>query len=68
VVIDHGQGIVSALFHLSRLDVAAGQSLEGGAAVGLSGDTGLCTAPLVQWRVYMGGVAIDPRLMDRPLD
>jgi murein DD-endopeptidase MepM/ murein hydrolase activator NlpD len=68
VVIDHGQGIVSALFHLSRLDVMAGQSIEPRAPVGLSGDSGLCPAPMVQWRVYVNGTAVDPRLLDRALD
>jgi murein DD-endopeptidase MepM/ murein hydrolase activator NlpD len=68
VVIDHGQGIVSALFHLSRLDVTTGQALEPRSPVGLSGDSGLTPAPMVQWRVYVNGTAVDPRLFDRSLD
>jgi murein DD-endopeptidase MepM/ murein hydrolase activator NlpD len=68
VVIDHGQGVISALFHLSRLDVVAGQTLYASSPVGLSGDSGLCPAPMVQWRVYMHGIAVDPRLLDRSLD
>ena len=68
VVIDHGQGIVSALFHLSRLDVAASQMVEGRSRIGLSGDTGVCPAPMVQWRVYVNGTAVDPRLLDRSIE
>ena len=68
VVIDHGQGVISTLFHMSRLDVAVGQTLEARAPVGLSGDSGLCATPMVQWRVYLHGIAVDPRLLDRPLD
>jgi len=68
VVIDHGQGVVSALFHLSRLDVTAGQTIEARAPLGLSGDSGVCPTPLVQWRVYLNGTAVDPRLLDRSLD
>jgi len=68
VVIDHGQGVISTLFHLSRLDVVAGQSLEARTPVGLSGDSGICPTPMVQWRVYVHGIAVDPRLLDRPLD
>lgn len=68
VVIDHGQGVVSALFHMSRLDVVAGQAITLRAPVGLSGDSGVCLSPMVQWRVYLHGIAVDPRLMDRPLD
>jgi murein DD-endopeptidase MepM/ murein hydrolase activator NlpD len=68
VVIDHGQGVVSALFHMSRLDVVAGQVVALRAPIGLSGDSGVCLSPMVQWRVYLHGIAVDPRLMDRSLD
>jgi murein DD-endopeptidase MepM/ murein hydrolase activator NlpD len=60
IVIDHGQGVVSALLHLSRLDVQAGTTLDTSARVGLSGATGLAPEPLVEWRVYLHGVAVDP--------
>jgi murein DD-endopeptidase MepM/ murein hydrolase activator NlpD len=68
VVIDHGQGVISTLFHLSRVDVGAGQVLEPRSQVGVSGDTGVCPGPMVQWRVYLNGSAVDPRLLDRSLD
>ena len=68
IVIDHGQGVVSAIFHLSRVDVAVGQSLEPRDRLGVSGDTGVVPAPLVQWRTYINGIAVDPRLLDRSLD
>jgi murein DD-endopeptidase MepM/ murein hydrolase activator NlpD len=61
VVLDHGQGLVSALFHLSRIDVVEGQELSAGAPVGLSGDTGVAETPRLHWGVYLHGVAIDPR-------
>ncbi len=60
VVIDHGQGVLSVLQHLSRVDVHTGETVPAAAAVGLSGDTGLAPAPLLQWRVYLHGVAVDP--------
>ena len=63
VVVDHGQGVVSVLQHLSRVDVRAGDAVGGGSPVGLSGDTGLAAAPLLQWRVYLHGVAVDPRAL-----
>jgi murein DD-endopeptidase MepM/ murein hydrolase activator NlpD len=68
VVIDHGQGLVSALFHLSRIDVHAGETVEGRAPIGLSGSTGLSLTPHVDWRVYLHGVAIDPQVLGRPVD
>jgi len=68
LVLDHGQGVVSALFYLYRIDVREGDRVESRATVGLSGDTGLAATPQVQWRVYVHGVAVDPRALDRLLD
>jgi murein DD-endopeptidase MepM/ murein hydrolase activator NlpD len=61
VVIDHGQGLVSALFHLSRIDVREGQALEGRSPVGLAGDSGIAPFPHVHWGVYLHGIAVDPQ-------
>ncbi|HXK08914.1 MAG TPA: M23 family metallopeptidase [Vicinamibacteria bacterium] len=63
VVIDHGQGVVSVLEHLSRVDVRAGDAVAGAAVVGSSGDTGLAPEPMLQWRVYLHGVAVDPTVL-----
>jgi murein DD-endopeptidase MepM/ murein hydrolase activator NlpD len=60
VVIDHGQGVVSVLHHLSRIDVRLGDTVTAGAPVGLAGDTGLALEPMLQWRLYLHGVAVDP--------
>jgi len=63
LVIDHGQGVVSVLLHLSRVDVRVGDSVTAGAFVGLSGDSGLAPEPLLQWRVYLHGVPVDPNAL-----
>jgi hypothetical protein len=63
LVIDHGQGVVSALLHLSRLDVRAGEQVAAGAPVALSGASGLASGPLLEWRVYLHGVAVDPLVL-----
>jgi murein DD-endopeptidase MepM/ murein hydrolase activator NlpD len=63
VVIDHGQGVVSVLQHLSRVDVRTGEALSAAAVVGLSGDSGLAPEPMLQWRVYLHGVAVDPNVL-----
>jgi murein DD-endopeptidase MepM/ murein hydrolase activator NlpD len=63
VVIDHGQGVVSVLQHLSRVQVKAGDAVAAGAELGASGDTGLAPEPLVQWRVYLHAVPVDPRVL-----
>lgn len=63
VVIDHGQGVLSVLQHLSRTDARVGDTVPAAAVVGLSGDTGLAPEPMLQWRVYLHGVAVDPRVI-----
>lgn len=60
VVIDHGQGVLSVLLHLSRATVRPGDGVPAGALVGASGGTGLATEPMLQWRVYLHGVPVDP--------
>jgi hypothetical protein len=60
VVIDHGHGVVSVLLHLSRAGVRPGDVVSAGAVVGASGDTGLATEPMLQWRVYLHGTPVDP--------
>ena len=37
--------------------------MPAGAFVGLSGDTGLAPEPMLQWRVYLHGVAVDPTVL-----
>ena len=64
LVLDHGQGVLSVFFHLSRLDVKEGESVEGRAPVGLSGESGIAATPHLHWAVYVHGVAIDPRVME----
>jgi murein DD-endopeptidase MepM/ murein hydrolase activator NlpD len=63
VVIDHGQGVVSVLQHLSRVDARVGDVVPAAAVVGLSGATGLAPEPLLQWRVYLHGVPVDPTVL-----
>jgi murein DD-endopeptidase MepM/ murein hydrolase activator NlpD len=63
VVIDHGQGVLSVLQHLSRVDARTGDVVPSASFVGLSGDTGLAPEPLLQWRVYLHGVAVDPSVL-----
>jgi murein DD-endopeptidase MepM/ murein hydrolase activator NlpD len=60
VVVDHGHGLVSVLCHLSRIDVAEGQWIEGRTPLGLSGESGAVSAPHVHWGTYLSGIAVDP--------
>lgn len=63
VVIDHGQGVVSALFHMQRIDVQLGDHVRGRDVIGLSGDSGIAPTPQVHWRTYLHGVAVDPEVL-----
>ncbi|MDP3490049.1 MAG: M23 family metallopeptidase [Phenylobacterium sp.] len=51
VMLDHGQGLISAYLHMSRLDVAAGQSVTQGQVIGAVGAEGRATGPHLCWRM-----------------
>lgn len=63
VVIDHGLGVVSALFHLSEVSARTGEVLDAGSPLGRSGETGLASHAHVHWGVYLNGVAVDPSVL-----
>jgi len=60
VIIDHGLGVYSLLAHLSRIDVAVGQTVTLGDAIGLLGATGRVTGPHLHWTVRLGAARVDP--------
>jgi murein DD-endopeptidase MepM/ murein hydrolase activator NlpD len=63
VLVDHGAGLVSALFHLSAVSVREGDLVFGGGPLGRSGEAGLASHPHVHWGVYLHGVAVDPAVV-----
>jgi murein DD-endopeptidase MepM/ murein hydrolase activator NlpD len=60
VIIDHGLGVFSGFWHLSRIDVTVGQMLGKGQVIGLVGNTGLSTGPHLHWEMRVLGVPVDP--------
>lgn len=60
VLIDHGMGLVSALLHLSRIDVQVGAAVRRGEAVGAVGRTGRATGAHLHWGVTWTDVRVDP--------
>lgn len=62
VFIDHGQGLLSMLCHLSRIDVQVGEAVARGQLVGHSGASGRASGPHLHWTVLLNGVAVDPEL------
>ncbi len=62
VFLDHGQGLISAYMHLSRIDVVPGQRVERGKILGAAGATGRATGPHLHWAVLLNGTSVDPEL------
>jgi murein DD-endopeptidase MepM/ murein hydrolase activator NlpD len=63
VRIGHTQRHESMYGHLSRLLVVAGEKLEAGQVIGLSGSTGRSTAPHLHFEIFVDGQSIDPSLL-----
>ena len=60
VVIDHGQGIYTCYFHMSKFDVKKNQKIKKGELLGLSGQSGRVSGPHLHFAVRVGGVQVDP--------
>jgi hypothetical protein len=60
VVIDHGGGIHSMYFHLSEVSVRAGEMVEKGDLLGLSGSSGRATGPHLHFGIRLNGERVNP--------
>ena len=60
-LIDHGVGLFSGYAHFSELHVRAGQAVEAGQIIGLSGNTGRSSAPHLHWEILLNGEWVDGR-------
>jgi len=67
VLIDHGQGLIAAFLHMSRLDVRAGQEVARGAVIGAVGASGRATGPHLCWRLKWRRRNLDPSLWLGPM-
>jgi murein DD-endopeptidase MepM/ murein hydrolase activator NlpD len=60
VFINHGFGVFSGFYHLSEIDVKAGQRVNTGDLVGKVGTTGFSTGDHLHWSMWVNGVYVDP--------
>jgi len=63
VFIDHGHGLITMSFHLSEINVKAGEKVHKGDTIGLVGTTGRSTGPHLFFGVRWHGARIDPRFL-----
>jgi hypothetical protein len=60
IIIDHGGGIHSMYFHLSRISVKVREVVEKGDLIGLTGSSGRVTGPHLHFGIRLDGRRIDP--------
>ncbi len=60
VVIDHGRGIFTQYYHMSKIKVKVGDWVEKGQLLGLAGATGRVTGPHLHFGAKVQGVTVDP--------
>ncbi len=60
VIIDHGWGVFSLYSHLSRIDVAEGDTIGRGDILGRTGNTGMAGGDHLHFSVLVNGIFVDP--------
>lgn len=66
VIVDHGHGVSSVFIHMSRLDVAVGDTVAQGEILGAVGATGRASGPHLHWGMNWFDVRLDPALIAVP--
>jgi len=62
IMLDHGQGLITYYLHMSRLDVAQGETVAQGQSLGAVGRSGRTTGPHLCWRMRWRDRNLDPSL------
>ena len=60
VIIDHGAGIYSQYYHLSKIYVLPGDKVKKGDIIALSGDSGRVSGPHLHFGIAINGTSINP--------
>ena len=60
IIINHGHGIYTCYYHMSKFKVKQGQKVKKGQIIGLSGVSGRVTGPHLHFGIRFAGVQVDP--------
>lgn len=63
VLVDHGQGLITAYLHLSKILVSPGTYVQQGQLIAETGKEGRATGPHLCWRMKWRGRNLDPSLL-----
>lgn len=60
VIIDHGMGVFSGYYHMSRIVAREGSDVQKGDLIGYVGETGFATGPHLHWEIRLDNQYVDP--------
>jgi murein DD-endopeptidase MepM/ murein hydrolase activator NlpD len=63
VLVEHGAGLITAYFHLSKFLVKKGQEVRRGQLLGLVGKTGRVTGPHLHFGAHIGVLWVNPQAL-----
>jgi hypothetical protein len=63
VLVEHGAGLITAYFHLSKFLVKPGQQVKRGELLGLVGKTGRVTGPHLHFGAHIGALWVNPQAL-----
>ncbi len=66
IAINHGCGIYSNYFHLSKRFVKAGEKVKKGQVIAYMGSTGISTGSHLHWEIRVTGISVNPYQWTKP--